>query len=75
MYTKVDSGYVVEFKKSSKNSYLVNYNKTHTKLVTLRLNLDKDKDIIDFLDSVGNVNGLLKDLLRLCISSDIDFPD
>lgn len=40
------------------------YDKTHTKGIYLKLNLETDKDIIEFLDGVENVQGYIKGLIR-----------
>lgn len=40
------------------------YNDANTKLITLRLNLKLDADILDKLDDVGNKQGYIKDLIR-----------
>lgn len=46
------------------------YDKTHTKGIYLKLNKEKDKDIIEYLESVGNVQGLIKELIRRHIAGD-----
>lgn len=40
------------------------YDKTHTKGLYLKLNKEWDSDIIEFLESVDNVQGLIKQLIR-----------
>jgi hypothetical protein len=40
------------------------YDKAHTKVIYLKLNLETDKDIIEFLDGVENVQGYIKSLIR-----------
>lgn len=40
------------------------YDKANTKLITLKLNLKTDADILDQLDSVKNKQGYIKDLIR-----------
>ena len=40
------------------------YDKTHTKGIYLKLNKITDKDIIEFLDKVENVQGYIKKLIR-----------
>lgn len=45
------------------------YDKAHTKGVYLKLNLSSDKDIIDYLAGVDNVQGLIKELLRCQIKN------
>ena len=40
------------------------YNADKTTLVTLRLNHNTDKDILDWLESLDNKQGYIKDLIR-----------
>lgn len=40
------------------------YDKANTKQVKMKLNLNTDADIIEKLDSVGNVQGYIKELIR-----------
>lgn len=40
------------------------YNATHVKQVKLALNIKTDKDIIEHLAAVENVNGYIKKLIR-----------
>lgn len=40
------------------------YDKAHTKGIYLKLNLETDKDIIEFLAGVENVQGYIKELIR-----------
>ena len=47
-----------------KGSANTKYNKSHTVLITARLNLSTDADILAFLESVPNKQGLIKELLR-----------
>lgn len=42
----------------------VKYNKEKTILVSIRLNKETDKDIIEILNSVGNKQGYIKKLIR-----------
>ena len=42
----------------------VKYNKEKTILVSIRLNKETDKDIIEILNSVGNKQGYIKQLIR-----------
>lgn len=46
------------------NQYIIDYNRNKTKLITIRLNKEKDKDIIEFLNYMENVNGYIKLLIR-----------
>ena len=50
------------------------YDKTHTKGIYLKLNLETDKDIIEFLDGVENVQGYIKNLIRYDMNLDKDLP-
>lgn len=50
--------------KENKKRYDVNYVKTQCKQYTLLLSKEKDKDIIEFLESQTNRNGFLKALIR-----------
>ena len=49
---------------NKKIKYNTEYNKKNTKMVTLRLNVNTDGDIIKHLDSISNMSGYLKDLIR-----------
>lgn len=40
------------------------YDKTHTKRIFLKLNLESDSDILEKLDSVPNKQGYIKELIR-----------
>lgn len=40
------------------------YDKAHTKGIYLKLNTENDKDIIEFLAGVDNVQGYIKNLIR-----------
>jgi hypothetical protein len=40
------------------------YDKAHTKGIYLKLNLETDKDIIEYLEEVENVQGYIKTLIR-----------
>lgn len=40
------------------------YDDTHTKKIMLKLNLETDKDILEKLESVGNKQGYIKELIR-----------
>lgn len=40
------------------------WQKKNTKLQTIRLNMCADKDILEFLKTVDNKQGLIKDLIR-----------
>ena len=39
------------------------YDKTHTKQIHLKLNLEHDKEIIEHLDRQANVQGYIKQLI------------
>ena len=40
------------------------YDKTHTRRINLKLNLELDADILQKLDSVDSMQGYIKDLIR-----------
>ena len=40
------------------------YDKTHTRRINLKLNLELDADILHKLDSVDSMQGYIKDLIR-----------
>lgn len=40
------------------------YDAKNTKLITLKLNLKTDADVLEHLDSVGNKQGYIKELIR-----------
>lgn len=42
----------------------INYDKTHTKQFVMKLNINTDSDIIAKLESVGNKQGYIKELIR-----------
>ena len=48
----------------NQKEYNANYHKTKCKQIKLLLNNEKDKDVIEFLESKTNVNGFLKALIR-----------
>jgi len=48
----------------------IKYNATTTKAISFRLNRNTDKDILDKLESVDNVQGYLKELIRADIAKD-----
>ena len=43
---------------------VAHYQKAKTKLYAFRMNLEKDKDIINQLDKQANKNGYVKQLIR-----------
>ena len=43
---------------------IARYDATHTKRLSLKLNLKTDKDILDKLDSVSSKQGYVKKLIR-----------
>lgn len=47
-----------------RNRDLNEWRKTHTRKITVVLNSNTDKDILERLDSVGNKQGYLKVLIR-----------
>ena len=40
------------------------YDKNNTRIYSLKLNTNTDKEIIEVLDSTGNVQGFIKNLIR-----------
>lgn len=46
------------------------YDKENTKGIYLKLNKTTDADIIEYLNNVDNVQGLIKDLLKRHIAGD-----
>ena len=40
------------------------YDKNNTRIYSLKLNINTDKEIIEVLDSTGNVQGFIKGLIR-----------
>ena len=46
----------------SKNS--IKYDRETTKRVYIKLNKNTDKDILDYLDSIQNKQGYIKELIR-----------
>lgn len=40
------------------------YDKNNTRIYSLKLNINTDKEIIEVLDSIGNVQGFIKGLIR-----------
>ena len=48
----------------SKKDYDLKYQKENVKRIYLTLNKEHDKDIIEWLESVDNVNGTIKQVLR-----------
>ena len=53
-----------------KKIYDKNYVMKNCRQITLMLNLEKDNDIIRYLDSIPNKNGYLKDLIRKDMNND-----
>ena len=50
--------------KNAQSKAATEYNKRSTVCFTVRLNINTDADIITALESVGNKNALIKNLLR-----------
>ena len=48
------------------------YNKTHTKIIPIRLNLEIDADILEKLDNVSSKMGYIKNLIREDIKKNPD---
>lgn len=45
-------------------AYIMDYQKENVKQIKFTLNKIHDQDIIDYLDTIPNKNGYLKDLIR-----------
>ena len=48
------------------------YDKTHTRRINLKLNLELDADILQKLDSVDSMQGYIKDLIRADLAKKVD---
>ena len=48
----------------SKSQNSIKYDKENTKRVYIKLNKNTDKDILDYLDSIQNKQGYIKELIR-----------
>ena len=48
----------------SKTRASIKYNATHVKQVKINLNKKNDADIIEYLETCGNIQGLIKELIR-----------
>lgn len=44
--------------------YKRHYDKRFTKVVTMKLNINTDKDILDYLEKLPNKQGKIKELIR-----------
>lgn len=60
----------IEEKKARKNKRDVAYNATHKKRIPFDLSIEYDADILAYLDTVPNKQGLIKELLRNHMSSE-----
>ena len=49
---------------NKKKAYIVDYVKKKCKQITLMLNLENDKDIIEWMEKQENKNAYLKELIR-----------
>lgn len=58
----------IESQKRARNKY----NKLKTINKTVQLNLEKDKDIIEYIRTVPSFNGLVKELIRDKIKENIE---
>ena len=47
------------------------YDKKNTKSILLKFNLKTDTDILDYLETVGNKQGFIKELIRASIHQNI----
>lgn len=50
--------------KNIKNQHEQEWRSKNTKLITIRLNLSSDKDIIERLDNVGNKTDYIRNLIK-----------
>ena len=50
--------------RDSQRRAVAKYDRANTKMVTLKLNLNTDADIVSYLEGVDNVQGHIKQLLR-----------
>ena len=48
------------------------YDKTHTRRINLKLNLELDADILQKLDSADSMQGYIKDLIRVDLAKKVD---
>lgn len=53
-----------ELKKMKQKQQIDQWQKEHIKRVVVKLNKESDKDILDYLDSLPNVQGYIKSLVR-----------
>ena len=49
---------------SNQSNNSIKYDKENTKRVFIKLNKNTDKDILDYLESVQNKQGYIKELIR-----------
>ena len=61
--------YTDEERRSKKSKRNTDYNKNNTIRLPINLNTNTDKDIIDFLTTIPNKQGYIKDLIRLDMDS------
>lgn len=50
--------------KKKRNANLNEWRKSHTRRVTILLNNNTDRDILERLDSISNKQGYIKELIR-----------
>lgn len=53
-----------ELKKMKQKQQIDQWQKEHIKRVVVKLNKESDKDILDYLGSLPNVQGYIKSLIR-----------
>ena len=58
------SDHVLKEENMSQSENSIKYDKTNTKRVYIKLNKNTDKDILDYLDSISNKQGYIKELIR-----------
>lgn len=54
----------------SKKTYIVKWQRKNTKIIPVRLNLNRDKDILAKLDIVPSKSGYIKKLIRKDIENE-----
>jgi len=63
-----------EKKQSAKVKASIKYNAKNVKQVKINLNRKTDADIIEYLEKADNVQGLIKDLIRMDMNDDHQVP-
>lgn len=55
--------------------YNIQYAKENTRRIAFSLNKNTDADIIEYIETVGNINGYLKQLIRQDMRSKVERND